>query len=980
MEYSAISRYEVIEKIGSGGLGSVYLARHKNLNTKVVLKAEKVKKKISEVQLRREVDILKTLKHPYIPVVYDYFVEDNMAYTVMEYIEGESLEKFMEDGKKFRTAEITKWAIQLLEALQYLHSPIHGDPPRGYVHSDIKPGNIMIRPNGDISLIDFNVSLAIGEETVLGYTKGYASPEHYGVYYTENTVQTHRLIVEDSESVSSMSGSSARDSSGNSSSGNSGGSSGSGAGSSTVRKVRITPDERSDLFSVGALLYHMISGQKPASRVWEVAPLSPKVFNPQIAFIVNKAMNPDPDLRFQTAGEMLQAFYSLKKNDPRRKSLQRRTIVMAAMIAAILVGGIASAMIGLNRMQIKEKWLNLTESSNRAYANGDVEGALRYAVEACPKESGLFTPAIREQTQLALTQALEAYKLSDGYRIDRIAELPSEPLFMDIARDGRYAACICLGQLVIIDTQSGEIVTELPAEESALAEVRFVDANTILFAGREGLTAYDINGQKELWHGSKITGLALSGNKRVAAGIYKDAHECYLYDVQSGSLIRTIDLGDHYQPAAVNNIGFNPNDNLLALNEDGSKLGVSLDGGLVKIYDLYDESKNLEISDAGARFGHFEGGFYKNLFLFAGSDGERAEIVVVDVTENQAVFNKADFGRFHVAVGEDCFWISRDNRVMKYDPDRKELEQYYACESLIKGIAKCSGSTRDSGGRIIAVTDSEIVAMDEKGVLLSRTERNDPTDVVSISGETLIAGNYNSNVMQIMKYADRTDTACAVYDPSYLHFETRVSADGKYLILSTDRDFAIFRRDGAQAAFKELPNADRIYDQQVIREGSDSVIEITYYDGTIDTYDGTTGKQLGSEKGEAPDRSLHESLVTEHYVIENQIHENPVVHARDLNAEGNPTAGRALAEIDEDAYLTYADETDGYLVLRFITTDLRQYGCLYDRNFRLLARMPELCDVYDGKLYFDYQDGTVRESPVYSLDELLRKAKDRLRE
>ena len=322
MEYSAISRYEVIEKIGSGGLGSVYLARHKNLNTKVVLKAEKVKKKISEVQLRREVDILKTLKHPYIPVVYDYFVEDNMAYTVMEYIEGESLEKFMEDGKKFRTAEITKWAIQLLEALQYLHSPIHGDPPRGYVHSDIKPGNIMIRPNGDISLIDFNVSLAIGEETVLGYTKGYASPEHYGVYYTENTVQTHRLIVEDSESVSSMSGSSARDSSGNSSSGNSGGSSGSGAGSSTVRKVRITPDERSDLFSVGALLYHMISGQKPASRVWEVAPLSPKVFNPQIAFIVNKAMNPDPDLRFQTAGEMLQAFYSLKKNDPRRSFLQ----------------------------------------------------------------------------------------------------------------------------------------------------------------------------------------------------------------------------------------------------------------------------------------------------------------------------------------------------------------------------------------------------------------------------------------------------------------------------------------------------------------------------------------------------------------------------------------------------------------------------------------------------------------------------------
>ncbi len=141
------STYELKKKLGQGGGGNVYLAEHLRLGKEVVLKVDKRELTTDPKVLRREVDILKELNHPYIPRVYDFFTEGESVITVMDYIKGESLDKPLKRGEVFSQAQVIKWAKQLLKALVYLHSDIHGNPPRGYVHSDIKPANIMRTPD-----------------------------------------------------------------------------------------------------------------------------------------------------------------------------------------------------------------------------------------------------------------------------------------------------------------------------------------------------------------------------------------------------------------------------------------------------------------------------------------------------------------------------------------------------------------------------------------------------------------------------------------------------------------------------------------------------------------------------------------------------------------------------------------------------------------------------------------------------------------
>ena len=205
--------YQVIEEIGSGGMGVVYLAYHLRLEKYVVLKQIK-NPSVSTAMLRNEVDILKSLHHPYLPQVYDFIEFEGDIYTVIDYIDGYDLNCYIDNGWQFTESQLIKWLRQLCEVLSYLHTHY---PP--VLHTDIKPGNIIITTGGDICLIDFGISV-YNTDVIKGLSENYSSPEQYGnFYYLQYGEGTYLQL-----------------------------------------------DERTDIYSLGATFYHIMTGVRPDVR------------------------------------------------------------------------------------------------------------------------------------------------------------------------------------------------------------------------------------------------------------------------------------------------------------------------------------------------------------------------------------------------------------------------------------------------------------------------------------------------------------------------------------------------------------------------------------------------------------------------------------------------------------------------------------------------------------------------------------------
>jgi serine/threonine protein kinase len=174
-------RYRVERQIGQGGMGAVYVAADERLNTTVAIKETLCMDENFRKAIEREARLLSSLDHPTLPRVSDHFEENDSQFLVMEYVEGDDVASILErDGRPFAVDNVLEWADDLLDALDYLHGqslPV--------VHRDIKPQNLKITPGGKIMLLDFGLakgsptdaSHKTAAKSIFGYSRNYASLE-----------------------------------------------------------------------------------------------------------------------------------------------------------------------------------------------------------------------------------------------------------------------------------------------------------------------------------------------------------------------------------------------------------------------------------------------------------------------------------------------------------------------------------------------------------------------------------------------------------------------------------------------------------------------------------------------------------------------------------------------------------------------------------------------------------------------------------
>lgn len=331
--------YQVLGVIGQGSGGIVYKALHKRLNKLVVIK--QIKHTGQDASgLRKEVDLLKQLKHTYLPQVLDFIQENGETYTVMDFVDGADTDTLIRSGRRFSEQEVRRFAVQLCSAVKYLHDQ---RPP--IIHSDIKPSNIMLTHSGDICLIDFNVSLLFkgNSSEVLGGTFGYAPPEQFGI-------PLDRLFTD--VNVRELVG---------------------------INRPFIS--ERSDIFSIGASLYYLLTGVRPRPDYQNtpVDQCGAKVSN-GFAHIISKAMSLNPSRRYRTVDEMLTALNNIGMLSKGYRRLRAQRIAVTASAAAVIVGSLVVSGIGWNVMaqEKEDKYAGYIKSAEKYADAADSEQAQEY--------------------------------------------------------------------------------------------------------------------------------------------------------------------------------------------------------------------------------------------------------------------------------------------------------------------------------------------------------------------------------------------------------------------------------------------------------------------------------------------------------------------------------------------------------------------------------------------------------------------------
>ncbi len=314
-------KYEVLREIGKGGMSVVYLAMDKRLNKQWAIKEfrkdkDDASKQVALQALLAEANLMKKLDHPTLPRIVDIIETKQTVYIVMDYIEGESLNKVLDAYGAQPQEAVIEWAKQLSNVLDYLHTQT---PP--VIYRDMKPANIMLKPDGTVRLIDFGIAREYkegkeGDTEAIG-TRGYAAPEQFG-----------------------------------------------GKGQT---------DARTDIYSLGVTLYHLVTGKNPAEPPYEIYPI--RHWNPALSsgleWLIQKCTQLNPGDRYQSCAEVTYVLENLEKFEGvyQKKLKGKIHAFLACAISGMIFGiGCIGFLAGARTVKVNTYQSKIEENTLNGYS------------------------------------------------------------------------------------------------------------------------------------------------------------------------------------------------------------------------------------------------------------------------------------------------------------------------------------------------------------------------------------------------------------------------------------------------------------------------------------------------------------------------------------------------------------------------------------------------------------------------------------
>lgn len=355
-------KYEILKLIGKGGMSRVYLAMDLNLNKQWAVKEieKRAWDRNNQVMVQSamaEANMIKKLDHPALPRIVDIIDKEDVIYVVMDYIEGEPLSNVLVKHGAQPQERVIEWAKQLCKVLDYLHTC---NPP--IIYRDMKPANVMLQSNGNVKLIDFGIAREYKEQsladTVSLGTKGYAAPEQFG--------------------------------------------------------GRGQTDARTDVYSLGVTLYHLLTGKNPCEPPYEIYPI--RYWNAELSggleSIVQKCIQLNPEDRYQSCAEVLYALNHYNEMDDsyrrKQKSKLHGVIGVAAAGAVCLIIG-AVCQIGKAQVNNSDYENNIMQAEKSA----TTEEKVRYYLTAVD---------IKPDNQTAYLGLIDAYKDDAVFSVEEEAQ------------------------------------------------------------------------------------------------------------------------------------------------------------------------------------------------------------------------------------------------------------------------------------------------------------------------------------------------------------------------------------------------------------------------------------------------------------------------------------------------------------------------------------------------------------------------------